>query len=354
MKPLIFRIVFLSLALAGLSSAASAAGWQDYVEFRDAVQPGTVAEPLVAQGKIVVQAWTEDEKAKVSTDMDSVYAKAPGLFRLAAAQGPVPVYRINRGSSFGGHGALWLSYFGAPVVAHELTHVADAEHKIARSEEFLELAVPRMTRVREAMADAGYTDFLSKEANAQDQLIRPEGLPSFYAAWTVQEALAEFARAAITGPGDMLPPEILGFMTDRLLNGSPKADTSVPLYREGKRLRLSGDASAAAGLLAQAVAIDGSFAEAYIELGQAHISLGRLDEAVRDFSSALERMPDYDWLLHVPLYQRGRAYALLGEWNDALADWRRVKQLRPDQRNIDQEIKTVEFMLQSQNEKTSQ
>jgi hypothetical protein len=111
-----------------------------------------------------------------------VYAKAPGLFRRAAAQGPIPIYRINMGSSFGGHGALWLSYFGAPVVAHELTHVSDAERKIVRSEEFRNLVVPRITRVRDAMADAGYTDFFSEEAEQQDHLFNREGLPSFYAA----------------------------------------------------------------------------------------------------------------------------------------------------------------------------
>jgi tetratricopeptide (TPR) repeat protein len=351
----IFRIVFLWLVLAGISSLAIAAEWQDYVEFRDTVKSGTVPEPLVAQGKIVIRARTADEKAKVSADLELVYANAPGLFRRAAAQGPVPIYRIiNQRNSFGGHGALWLSYFGAPVVAHELTHVADAEHKIVRSKEFGELVVPRMTRVRNAMADAGYTDFFSKEAEQQDHLFYPEGLPSFYAAWTVQEALAEFARAAVTGPGEMLHPEILDFMTDRLLDGSPEPDPSVALYREGKRLRLSGDAKAAADLLAQAVAIDSAFAEAYIELGQTRSSLGMQKEAIDDFSKALGLMPEYDWLYHVPLYQRGVAYALLGEWENTLADWTQVKSIKPDRRNIDLDIQKAEFLMKSQSKKTAQ
>jgi tetratricopeptide (TPR) repeat protein len=164
--------------------------------------------------------------------------------------------------------------------------------------------------------------------------------------------LAEFARAAVTGPGDMLHPEIRDFMTDRLLNGSP--DPSVALYREGKRLRLSGDAKAAGDLLARAVAIDNTFAEAYIELGQVLSSLGMKKEAIDYFSKALELIPEYDRLYHVPLYQRGVAYALLGEWKNTPADWRQVKSIKPDRTNIDLDIQKAKFLMKSQSKKPAQ
>jgi hypothetical protein len=56
MKLSIFHIGILCLVHTGTVSTAIAADWPDYIEFRDTVKSGTVPEPLVAQGKIVIQA----------------------------------------------------------------------------------------------------------------------------------------------------------------------------------------------------------------------------------------------------------------------------------------------------------
>jgi len=138
----------VSLGLAFVTAPALASQLDSSTEFRDTVKPETVPAALARQGKISVQPWTDDEKSEMRGYLQIVFERVPGLFRLGSSQGPIPLYRIDLGSSFGGHGALWFSYMNVAVVAHELTHVADAEHKIARSQEFRSLVVTAQVALR--------------------------------------------------------------------------------------------------------------------------------------------------------------------------------------------------------------
>ncbi|MFC1673088.1 tetratricopeptide repeat protein [Pseudomonadota bacterium] len=341
---------FAALGFAG-AAPAHAAGWEDLVEFRDTVKPDTVPDALVQQGKIVVQPWTDDEKAEMRDYTAKVFERVPGLFRLGASQGPIPFYRVNMGSSFGGHGSLWLSYMNSSVIAHELTHVADAEHKIARSAEFRALVEPRIRELRAAMKGQGFTDYASAEGAERKDIIHASGLPSFYAVATIQETLAEYVRAAAMDPAFKAPPEIEAFLDRRVLNAPSKDDPSVALYRTGKAARLNRKLQAAYNQLSQAIESDADFAEAYIERGLTLLAANQQQPAIDDFTAALGLMSEFDWHRHVPYTKRGTALALMGQYDAAMTDLLEAKRLSPKEAGLDTTIAQVKFMADRANKR---
>lgn len=328
--------------------AAQASGWEDYVEFRDTVKPGTVPEIYVRQGKITIQPWTADEKTEMRGYIQKVYDKAPGLFHIGAAQGPIPFYRVNIGSSFGGHGSLWLSYMNTSVIAHELTHVTDAQHKIVRSAEFRKLVEPRIKELRSVMQKNGFNDPTSAEAAKRTDLIFAAGLPSYYAAATIQETLAEYVRASVLDPKFKAPPEISAFLNTRLFNGTSQDDPSVTLYRQGKIARLKRDYKTAYGLLSRAIEIDENFAEAYVERGLTLKSANQVKLAIDDFTNAINAMSEFDWQIYIPYTERGMALAGRAKYDGALADLLEAKRLSPNPKKLDPSIAKVKQMIDLQ------
>jgi len=351
----LFRPLFtIVLFLVVLVPRVHAAEWDEFVEFRDTVKAGTVPEAMGLQDKISVEPWTEADKAKLRQSLGLVYARAPGLFRLAASQGPIPLYRINLGSSFGGHGALWFSYITEGAVAHELTHVADAEHKIARSAEFRNLVEPRIAKTRSVMQQNGYADFAATDAHARKDLYSPIGLPSYYAAATIQETLAEFIRALVLVPGFTAPPEIERFLQTRLIDAVPETDPSVAYYRRGKFARLTGNYDTAFAELGKAIELDPGFAEAFIERGLVLKAGNQLENAIADFSSAIDLMSVFDWQLHVPLINRGESLAVNGQYEAALLDLKKAKELAPNARGLDASIAQVSWLAEMEKKRKSE
>jgi len=334
-----------------ITQPAQAEDWRRYVEFLDAVEPDTVSGALVRQGKISVQPWKASERAQVERYIEEVFRRVPGLFRLGASQGPIPFYRVNLGSSFGGHGALWLSYFSLGVVAHELTHVSDAEHKIARSAEFRRLVEPRIETLRAAMRENGHTDLGSSAANERKDLYIPLGFPSSYAASTIQETLAEYARARVMMGDFKPPPEIERFLQDRLFDATPDADPSIALYRRGKAARLNGDYRKARIQLSAAIEHDENFAEAYIERGQTLAAQRQLAQAIDDFTAAIALLSEYDWQSYLPYQHRGIAFATGGQYEKALQDLAEAKRLSPAAAGLDAAIRQIEFLLEMRNKR---
>jgi tetratricopeptide (TPR) repeat protein len=337
--------LFISLNFSSIAAGAFAAEWERFVEFRDTVKPDTVPAVLVHQGKIKVQAWTPDERTKTKGYINKVYRILPGLFRIGASQGPVPFYRINMGSSFGGHGSLWLSYMNSAVIAHELTHVADAEHKIARSVEFRRLVEPRIRNLRAVMKKNGFTDPLSGEAAKRTDLIFASGMPSFYAANTIQEALAEYVRASAMNKKFTTPPDIKAFLDQHILRAEPVADPSVPLYRQGKAARLKGDLNTAYAKLSAAIKHDVKFAESYIERGLTLMKAKRYKFAADDFTRALGLMSEYDWQLYIPYYRRGLALATSGQYEKGYADLLVAKRLAPKTPGLTKSLGQVKYLI---------
>jgi len=344
-----FIVFCISLGFLGSAATAFAAEWERFVEFRDTVKPGTVPAVLARQGKIAVLPWTPDEKAQTQGYTEKVYKLLPGLFRMGASQGPIPFYRVDRVSSFGGHGSLWLGYMNSTVIAHELTHVADAEHKIVRSVQFRRLVEPRIKKLRAVMAENGYTDPASGEAAKRTDLIYPSGLPSFYSASTIQETLAEYVRASAMNKKFTIPPDIKAFLDQRLLRAEPVADPSVALYRQGKAARLSGDHKTAYAKLSDAIKGDVNFAESYIERGLTLMALRQNKLAADDFTRALGLMSEYDWQLYIPYYKRGLALATSGQYEKGYEDLLAAKRLAPDTPGLAKSIGQVKSMMDLQN-----
>ncbi len=342
-------ISLVFLGFFALTSPAKAESWEDYVEFRDEIKPRTVPEIYVHQGKIKIVVWNDEDKASLSSDIETVFGNARGIFRLGSSQGPVPLYRLTGGTnSYGGHGALWLNYLGVNVVAHELTHVADAEHKIARSEEFRLLVEPRIKKLRELMNENGISDLASKEANERLDIADQCGLPNAYSAETIQETLAELARNIVIGKDAKLPPELKHFVSKNLINATLAPDPSIPLHRDGKIARLRGDIEVAYEKLNGAVKADPEFAEAYIERGLLH-ELDRKHELARDdFSTALSLMSEYDWHTYKVYQFRAQQYAALAQNEEALADFEAAGRIKPNDLTIKKAIVQFKALVEMQ------
>lgn len=332
------------LALLAMFAPAQAESWRDFAIIRDDIKPDSVPGALASQGKMSVQPWAAGDRDKLIGRLETVFAAAPGLFRRGASQGPIPLYRIDQGSSFGGHGSLWLSYINTAVVAHELTHVADAEHKIVRSQQFRALVEPRIKALRAVLKEHGILDMASVEASNRSDLYRPLGLPSAYAASNIQETLAEYMRARVTLPDFDAPDDIKAFIDGWLAEVATEPDPSVARYRRGKRARLMGEYATAYAELTGAIKHDPAFAEAYIERGRTLAEFKQHNFAVPDFSAAIELMPEYDWQLYVPYQQRGRSLALQGQYLPALADLAMAKKLNPDAPGLERMIGQVKIM----------
>ena len=367
MRKYLIVLAWLLFSVSGFAAAAEGAegaGWQKYVEFRDTIRPDTVPAVLAEQKKIAVKPWKASEKDKLARDIALLFARAPGLFRLGAAQGPIPLYRIEGlgGSSFGGHGAMWFNdvfaantrnYLGVAsslyTLTHELTHVADAEHKIVRSAAFRSLAEPRIAALKAAMHEAGLADLASAMASKRHDIAYKLGMPSFYAAATIQEALAEYVAVSIHHPAFQPPSDMADFLQSRVLDAVATSDASVALYRSGKAARLKGKKEEALALLTTALETDPEFTEALIERALVYMSQGQLEKSIEDLDAAIEHMSDYDWQAWLPRFKRGTVLGQSGQFDRALEDLAEARRLAPqraDQFNrLIQQFETFRTMM---------
>jgi len=234
------------------------------------------------------------------------------------------------------------------VVAHELTHVADGEHKIARSLEFRKLVEPRIEKLRGVMTKIGLNEHITGEAEKRTDLIYAQGLPSYYSTASIQETLAEFVRAMLFDVKFKPPADIKDFIIKRLIEADTQDDPSIALYRGGKLARLNKDYKNAYIQLGEAIKLDANFAEAYIERGKVLAAVNQLQLAVDDFSKALGLMSRYDWQLHVPSYERGKALAILGRYDEALVDLYVARNLSPKMAGLVSTIAQAEFLRDMQ------
>ena len=80
-----------------------------------------------------------------------------------------------------------------------------------------------------------------------------------------------------------------------LAAGTPlSAQTGATAYEQGVAARRAGDSARAATLLEQAVREKPASADAWVQLGYAHLALGKLDAAEGSFGGALRLAPTYD------------------------------------------------------------
>jgi tetratricopeptide (TPR) repeat protein len=72
-----------------------------------------------------------------------------------------------------------------------------------------------------------------------------------------------------------------------------------------------------------------TLAQAYVNRGFRYDELGRFDEAIADFTAAIELEPDNTDILALAYAVRGFGYDELGRVDEAIADWTVVIGLLP-------------------------
>lgn len=101
---------------------------------------------------------------------------------------------------------------------------------------------------------------------------------------------------------------------------------AVDAYKEGARLAKAKDSAGAIAALEKAVKIDPSYAEAWSELGNTHLTGGSIDEAIRAFSQAVKHRPDFQ----VARYNLAYALKKKGSYPKAAEHYRIYLQRDPD------------------------
>ncbi len=86
------------------------------------------------------------------------------------------------------------------------------------------------------------------------------------------------------------------------------------------------DYAGAIELLDRALTLDGTKEVAFYLRGQARHLSGKLEEAVRDYSEALARVPGY----HQAIHNRGVANTSLGRLDEAIADFTELARIKPE------------------------
>lgn len=356
----------ISIGLLASEGRSAEPDWARLIEFRDTIRPNTVPAVYASQGHLAVKAWKASERAIILRYLQLVVSLAPGMLERGAANGPIPFYRINekecrgcqKGSSYGGHAALWfnkvhgtgnLNYLNIEAslytLVHELTHVVDAEHKIVRSAEFRTLVEPRIAEVRARLKKKGWT-WEDAHTKRRYDIAYDAGLPSAYAADTIQETLAEYVAVTLLYKDFSPPPEIMDFLKKHVFSNPSSSDPSVPLFRRGKRLLLEKKFDDALRLLTEATKLDPKFAEVFSIRGYASTQRRAWNEAIGHYSRFLELTSEYDWKRANGYFNRGLSYLHIGKPESALADYKEAKRLLPSQaQTIDRAIKVAEKFL---------
>ena len=343
MKKYLPALLFVLLITMSGAGKAAEPDPTRLVEFRDTIRPNTVAAALARGGRIKVKPWKVSEKTDLQKHIAIVVRIAPGLLERGASQGPIPLYRLNSksGNSYGGHGALWfnnvfgkrnLNYLNIEsslyTFVHELTHVTDAEHKIVRSAEFRKLVEPRIKELRKQMRNNGWNQSTAHRSKRYDVAYRT-GLPSFYAASTLQETLAELVVVTLLYKKFTPPSDILQFLKKNLFSIPAKSDPSITPYRRGKIYRLERSLDNGLRNMTQAIKLDTNFAEAYLERGDLFANLRNLKMAAKDYSRVINLISEYDWQRYLPYRKRGLVYGYMGQYQKSFADLNTAKKLNP-------------------------
>jgi len=89
----------------------------------------------------------------------------------------------------------------------------------------------------------------------------------------------------------------------------------------------------------EAIRLDPSFTQAYVERGRIYLDKGNTDLAINDFNEASKLHPDDDtfgnFIIHKVL---GDAYSLKGEWNLAILNYQTSLQIDPDNTKVKEEL----------------
>ena len=319
--------------------------WVRLIEFRNTVRQDTQAMLDVWGAKAFsLEAWKDNEQTAVIKHFGFVYTKVPGLLERAATYGTIPLYRIEqqyitathkaagaKSSAVAAYGAIWYNsifdienlWVGMDTFLHEFAHVVDAEQKIVRSSEFRTLVEPRIAKVLDILKEKGWTLRDAKNAG-QEQIARNVGLPSLYAVTNIQEALAEYTKFILIDKNFSPPSEVKKFMEQKVFSKPASSDSSVTPFRRGLTLLGEKKFDEAIINLTEAIHRDPQYASAYYFRGRTLNEKGLYDDAINDFSRALEMMSKYDFWRAEIIYRRGVAWLEKNNFEKAIADFNEI------------------------------
>ncbi|MEX0841549.1 MAG: hypothetical protein WD039_04610, partial [Xanthobacteraceae bacterium] len=227
-------------------------------EFRDAFRAGSEE---AGKREYTPVPWSASERDLIRTRLGVVSAQAPGLFDRAAGDGPISLYRADLAGGSqakGGYRRLTVGRTALPVpgydwltriLAHELVHVADPYDRLSAEPEWNAMIEPRITKAREALAKIKLSPVMAAalpigpRRTEVEALVRTaSGLPSAYAAYNSEEALAEVVSFMLDKvAGYTPPPDMAAFLTKRLLSSASAAkDPAGAAYRDGLRRAAEG------------------------------------------------------------------------------------------------------------------
>ena len=123
--------------------------------------------------------------------------------------------------------------------------------------------------------------------------------------------------------GDDLAPYFTCLINDAKLE---RASLVVAYEHRGEAYRLIGRHDDALTDFSRAIELDPEDAWAIGSRGQTYQAMGRYDDALTDLSRAIELKPEYAWAIT----SRGNTYRAMGRYDDALTDYNRAIERHPE------------------------
>ncbi|MFM7070569.1 MAG: tetratricopeptide repeat protein, partial [Planctomycetota bacterium] len=260
--------------------------------------------------------WTLGDRELIFQRLGTLAKSATGLFQRAAADGPISFYRIEAKTASQATGAyrrVTINSSALPrpgydwftrIVAHELAHAADPYSRLSVDAEWRAIVEPRIAAVHELLKKRNLTTATAAQMPEGPQrtilestVRRETGLPSVYAAHSIEESVAEVVSFMVDPTTDYSPPpKIAAFLRKRLLDPVKSPADSQPAevaYREGLRFAAAKEYSTAIAAFSQAIQLSPTFAAAYRERGIARVKMNAYKDAAADFSKAIGMVSEF-------------------------------------------------------------
>lgn len=211
------------------------------IRFCDELILGSAVEHMVAP-------WTRDDKRIAMETLEAACTLAPGLMKRALQYGPITVYRAGESTdrfaeayppyidSTNTELVFAGKFFEEPdpgiyafekiyprrlwTCVHELSHLADAAHKVSGSSDWLKMLPRLLADQRRAY----------KMGEGSAYICWSMGVPSKYTGTNEREALAEYCTALVLiKEKTNIDANVEAYIRKRLLSNPEGTDGSVPL-----------------------------------------------------------------------------------------------------------------------------
>lgn len=125
----------------------------------------------------------------------------------------------------------------------------------------------------------------------------------------------------------------------------PQAESAEEHYEQGNALLDSGQYEQAILEFTKAIELDPAYTKAYSERAYAYYQKGEYEKALSDCNKIIELGPENDFSASMSYYNRGLAYKSLGQKAEAIADFEKSIELNPSsawEEQVRQEIEELQ------------